>query len=58
MKYGCACAMRSALDTLMTFEQERYEALLRSARRTPRDDQENLYPSGLLAASGAGRPPQ
>lgn len=28
------------------------------AARTPRGDQENLYWSGLSAASGAGRPPQ
>lgn len=37
---------------------ERNEAEFNRARRTPRDDQENLYPKGLSEHSGAGRPPQ
>ena len=36
----------------------RARALLEAAERTPRGDQENLYRSMLLAASGAGSPPQ
>jgi hypothetical protein len=58
MKYGFACDMspEPGMDTFSEFSM--YMAELRRARRTPLDDHENLYPRGLLDASGAGSPPQ
>lgn len=37
---------------------DRYDAEFSNAKRTPRDDHENLYPKGLPEHSGAGSPPQ
>ena len=54
---GMALKSSSGPSTVTTSPFSRYLAGFFAAERTPRGDHENLYRRGLLALSGAGRPP-